>query len=175
MGFEMRTKGAVPTVAVVLAVVISAIVLRNRSSDLRIEHVKSLRAGEGVTIETFCVTNRTRSEYFLGSPVFVEVRNGSWKPCFKVEPASFTDPNLMPTSAVYCTFWATNLPIGVPLRLTLASQRRLTGALAGFSARYKSHVLDGQKALSLNPWDKNSQVLVYKKPSEIVGETLIER
>jgi hypothetical protein len=171
----MRSKIAIATVTIGLGLVLAALLLASKASELTIEHVESARSRDGVTLERFCIMNRTRNEYFLGSPVLVEVRNRSWKPCFQVGSAFFDNPNLAPTSTVYCTFWATNLPTGVPLRLTLTKQQRLTGALAGFSARLKTHFTAGQKGLPLNPWDKNSGILLYTKRRQIAGETFVER
>src|SRR5438477_1281305 len=99
----MRSKIAIAAVAIPLALVTAAILLASKTSELRIEHIESARAGDGVTLERFCIINRTPNEYFLGSPVLVEVRNRSWKPCVQVGSACFDNPNLAPTSAVCCT------------------------------------------------------------------------
>ena len=162
----MRTKpiiaGAV-LIAILLLTTIVFITARPSPSAITVRHIKSVQSGGGVTA-TFEIKNHTARTYSV-YPLSVEVSNGPvWKACADFSSPSFPIDNLGPHASMTRTFYMTDLPTGSPLRLRLQGQKELVG-LDSFFMRLNLRFRQGQKNVSLNPFDKTR---VFLTPIQIV-------
>ncbi len=118
---------------------------------ITVRHVKSVQIGN-VTTLTFEITNHTDQTYLL-DPVWVQARNGiAWPITDK-----FSSPFLSAHRPLTATFNMTNLPTGSPLRLRMTAGKDLPG-VKGLFFRLDLRFRQGQKQVSVNPFDKKTKV-----------------
>jgi hypothetical protein len=124
---------------------------------------------------TFEIKNRTGDEYIF-FPFEVQIRNGNaWTKFqgFNIGKI-YTVPTIKPGGLSSYTINVTNLPAGCVIRLKIRPQKKLLG-VNGFVRRAKLNLknqVGGGGSISLNPFDKNSQV--FGLPTEVESEEFVE-
>jgi hypothetical protein len=183
VGRRNRYAVRVKTMAVVAGLVLTAVLLfivilltvpRKPPQDITVRHVGSVQSGN-VTTMTFEITNHTAYPYIF-FPFEVQIRNGNgWS---KFQGFDITKIHLHPTVAprgvASYTVNVTNVPAGCSVRFSIRPQKVLLG-VNGFVRRAELE-LKGQArggGISLNPYDRNSQV--FGLPTEVVTEGWVEQ
>jgi hypothetical protein len=176
----MKTKAMVAGAVVFALLLLIALLLatpRRPPQDITLRHVNSTRTNN-VTTMSFEVRNHTSDPYIF-FPFEVQVRTGdSWTKFQGFDMTKFHPaPRLAPAGLASCTVGVTNLPARAVARLCIHPQKVLLG-VHGFLRRAelemerKSGSRAGRSAVSLNPYDRNSQV--YGMPTKVVSEEFVE-
>jgi hypothetical protein len=166
---KKRVMAGAVVIAILLLISIVFITARPIPPPITVRHVKSVQSGNLVTA-TFEIANHTGGNCFV-YPISVEVSNGlAWKACFDWNSQSFPIDGLGPHLSESRTFYMTHLPTGSPLRLRLTGQKGLVG-LDSFFMRLNSRFRQGQKSVSLNPFDKT---MVFLNPIQVVSDEFVE-
>jgi len=146
---------------------------------VKVRHLKSVQSSNSVVL-MFEVTNHTAGRYLV-MPASVEVRNGAvWSRVVDLNPPStpstpLTPPRsyfLSPRAFMSFTLEVTNLPTAYPVRLKLHALRE-RGQLEGLLVRFRLRAFEGQKFVSVNPFDKS--VSFFAKPTPILSDEFVEQ
>lgn len=168
----VRTKALVAGAVLILLLLFTALLLtfaRKPAQQITVRHVGSVQSSN-ITTMTFEIKNHTTDPYIF-FPFEVQVRNGNGWIKFqgfditKIHPT----PTVKPAGLASYTVSVTNLPAGSVVRLSILPQKILLG-VNGFVRRAELNLKNqggGGSAVSLNPYDRNTQV--FGLPTEPVA------
>ena len=155
--------------AVLLFVGILLSVHRNPTQPITVRHVKSVHAGN-VTTMTFEMTNHTADAY-VWIPFGIQVRDGDTWTEFQSSPV-FVDTgglgDIAPREVVSCRVNVTNLSANSVVRLSITTQKLLSGVEA---------IVEGVKwSVKHHGNAFNSRIVpnFYGNPTEIFSEQWVE-
>ncbi len=171
MPCNMRRKPIIAlVVGVALLLFIIILVLPPPSPQtITVHHINSVQFGHQVT-ETFEITNHTAVSYFVAPATVVIIDGQVRRMCFDLMSASTPALIVRPYGCVSPSFQMANLPVGVPLRLSLTAQPELTG-LKGLVTRLKLRYLEHQRVLY--PFWK-TPIFGYRKSVNIDSDEFVE-
>ena len=161
--------------ALLLLIALFISIPRKPPQDITVRHVGSVQSSN-ITAMTFEIKNHTADPYIF-FPFEVQIRNGNaWTVFQRFDMSTIQPiPKVNPNGLASYTVNVTNLPAGSVVRFSIRLQKTLLG-VDGLVRRAELNLKKqggGGKGISLNPYDRNSQV--FGLPTEVVSEEFIDK